>query len=1300
MSRNKVAVGSAPWILDERQQVDQFVEQEAEEFSYSVRNELEWLNEHMADIFSQNQVDVADVFKTPGKLRGKTPRTTRKKNPLEIRAPLTDIFAPNLAVPPSPAPQTQSYKQVEQIQIAEDPEPSTMASTSQSTSEANNTTNPMRPGDSGYHGMTEDEMEVDHEEVVTASPRKESPAKSARSSPLKQPEMNMNTKSASASFVSAAESVEDQEENANATPSKEESDEENMTAQEDEMDLVPTQPDESPVPMEKSMQKSPQYSVGDHTASALNSIMRAEQQEDEPEEEAEELEEADEPEEPAESEEGPIENTQPEEMEVDGARTLSEPSSPEQPFFRKSSITFSALPAREPLKKSMGSQGSRISQAGARNSYIGRLTGGKSLGGSHAILHGAVEDEAEKSVAGSEDPEASKLHSKTSTQRLHERINMLAQSKEPRSSKSIPSALGSQEPNYPQLPVVETSETAEKTKKSQAKEPSPVPETQEEDDEEDDWIAPVSKPLPAGPQRPALRKSQSVDVMGDVHDRSSIGALDEDLPEESDRPSSSAGSPAKPQLGLARSKTVPDYKSPAKVTTNNVEFAKQRHSSGCASDFGTPADASTPFGSPQRAAEGTQSAKSKFYSVLKSAKSIFASSAGVSAQAKMEALSPATMRLKQNAPPMEEVSSPRRPLSSVFDKPVNTAPPAHRQGAAETPVRRTRASFEREEKREKEAQEKRRAGEELEKLREQERKRATETANKEKEKHAAKSAKKAAVNSRPDASIRAEPVASNEEEQMSEDETPATQAPKAQPSAAGTQKLKEPRSRLVKPSKESIPKPRTHIKVGLGSQRGQPTNADLSKSLHGTLAPASKPAAESATNSFSRSIGPSGAPVAKPNSLALAAKNKEREEREAQRKAEKKRQIEQQRAAKLAKAEEERRRVEEERRAEAQRKAEEQKRAQEAKRAANRQALAAEARKQEQMRSQAASRQANDLATQLQHEKSKTLQSHPRGDMAGARPVSRMNTVQDFGLNRPVNPAKPAKRVFQPDDEETVSRPQVQRNPPTFQRLDAKRRKTDEDEEATDARRSMMAPPIRQSNVRKLYPERDRIMSVIDKAKDGPNKYSHGYMSAASGSHNQPSSMLKQTVTAQHHAAHTRPAAGHPNDMATISKAKIPFADPPPSAAAAGSSSSQQQTFKTPMGKTTTTTVKTASPHFPTPELPEIATDSEDSDSDSENGNGAAAGFRAPSWVNSPALRDLLTQQQLVDPMEVFGPIAPLQMEEIFKNKERHKRFRDRTSSANWSGSDRLTEDERRRDREARERMMKDGGWTYEGDAA
>ena len=46
------AIGSARWILEERHQSNALVAQELEDFGFSVRNELEWLNEHMADIFA------------------------------------------------------------------------------------------------------------------------------------------------------------------------------------------------------------------------------------------------------------------------------------------------------------------------------------------------------------------------------------------------------------------------------------------------------------------------------------------------------------------------------------------------------------------------------------------------------------------------------------------------------------------------------------------------------------------------------------------------------------------------------------------------------------------------------------------------------------------------------------------------------------------------------------------------------------------------------------------------------------------------------------------------------------------------------------------------------------------------------------------------------------------------------------------------------------------------------------------------------------------------------------------------
>ena len=52
----QVPVGSAQWIQDENRQIAQFFTQEIEDFSFSARNEIEWLNEHMAEIFSKDQV--------------------------------------------------------------------------------------------------------------------------------------------------------------------------------------------------------------------------------------------------------------------------------------------------------------------------------------------------------------------------------------------------------------------------------------------------------------------------------------------------------------------------------------------------------------------------------------------------------------------------------------------------------------------------------------------------------------------------------------------------------------------------------------------------------------------------------------------------------------------------------------------------------------------------------------------------------------------------------------------------------------------------------------------------------------------------------------------------------------------------------------------------------------------------------------------------------------------------------------------------------------------------------------------
>lgn len=83
-------------------------------------------------------------------------------------------------------------------------------------------------------------------------------------------------------------------------------------------------------------------------------------------------------------------------------------------------------------------------------------------------------------------------------------------------------------------------------------------------------------------------------------------------------------------------------------------------------------------------------------------------------------------------------------------------------------------------------------------------------------------------------------------------------------------------------------------------------------------------------------------------------------------------------------------------------------------------------------------------------------------------------------------------------------------------------------------------------------------------------------------------------------------------------------------------------------------------------ELPDI--NSEYSDSEDED---RPRTYDPPDWAQSPELRQALEQQSTINPDDIFGAVRPLKMEEIFKTKS--SRFRARSSSANWMGSDRLT---------------------------
>lgn len=100
-SRAPTNIGSAPWILKERNEIQLLVNQDSEAFALAARNEAEWLNDHMAKVFGRNEMytyttsmrrsltnlgsNLADMLKTPSRLRGKTPATAWKRNGLEAR---------------------------------------------------------------------------------------------------------------------------------------------------------------------------------------------------------------------------------------------------------------------------------------------------------------------------------------------------------------------------------------------------------------------------------------------------------------------------------------------------------------------------------------------------------------------------------------------------------------------------------------------------------------------------------------------------------------------------------------------------------------------------------------------------------------------------------------------------------------------------------------------------------------------------------------------------------------------------------------------------------------------------------------------------------------------------------------------------------------------------------------------------------------------------------------------------------------------------------------------------------------
>ncbi|KAL5435129.1 hypothetical protein PMIN06_011186 [Paraphaeosphaeria minitans] len=1185
-ARNRVpAIGSAGWVLDERKQADDLVAQEVEDFGFSVRNELEWLNEHMAEIFARNGENKLDVFKTPGKLRGKTPRTARKQA-VETRQPLGNIVSGNAQRRTSTAEQSLKghlnkgpiksrfniAEDVENVLPARSPAKSPAASLFASLINKDKENR----GSYGYRSQqasperrpatAQSTAESQYSQVASTQGTALSQDDDVFSPPKTQStQPTQATQSFGRSFASSTEACEEERRDdgdsfvsakeafGSNSNNKSASNEDLRTRYEehDTMEVDETRLDEPesdaqgtvlrhdqssdaddmaiddvPAFPEPSRRVSEAYSISADTHTALTT---AGQRADAPEpktlmplaeifttSEHAEIEEVQHDDTVVHHE---VENN----MEIDDdVRSPSDSSSPMKPLVRKSSLTFASLPAREPLlaKKSMGNRTSRTSHVDlnkARSSNLGRFTGGKSLGGSQLP---APEPQQDAMDVDEERPELPREELEAT--KLHNKTSsqrLLERINMLKQQNEAPKRISQ---NILASQVSQATGFSASQMKESSQQLQPPQSAQ---------LAPLSQP--AYPSLPPAVLEHS-----DDDDDDWISPI---------RTAAPAPSPKRPLFSKSHSEQArpsPDKAKPKPVSVSN-------------SDLPAVVESTTPTGSPtgKKYMDGPLSAsKAKFYSALRAAKEKIIGSSATSAQVKLNALSQSPVRptIKDQQSRDDVFRSPQRNEkagTSIFSHLRSTskeslkstkskATSATSSSPAKEDGRRTRSSTEREKQKEKDSREKQRLDDKLKEMRSKEQLKAAAHHQKAKAtttktpsamssqqslRQVPTATTKTPVSIAQASQPRPQPARANtatSNETDSADEMPPPPPPKSFLPTTGT-KLREPRKpepkKLVKPnSKETLPKAKPQkIMVSLHNSRyGQ---APPAVSKHAASVPA-----PSATAPVAAKSAPSTQRMGPPTTKSTHT-------------------VPPRPASSLS-------------------------------------TKSGASYKPAPKPAPRVARPPVQKPAEKPIEKPKAVPAPTRADLASARPIVRMQTIQDANRIQvpvpPVNPAKPAKRPFE-QDESTLQR-----------------------------------PPKRPSTQAKMNP-----------------------------------------IT---------PA--HPNSQ--FAKGKIPFAEPAQSA-------------------------KTPQPQYPNGEdikLPDILTDSEDEDSDND--------FEQPSWVNTPNLRELLTQQQLVDPEQVFGPIAPLNMEQVFPNKERHKRFRERTSSAYWA-NDQVTEEERRKDREAKERLVREGAWTY-----
>ena len=624
-----------------------------------------------------------------------------------------------------------------------------------------------------------------------------------------------------------------------------------------------------------------------------------------------------------------------EDNSADVLRAPSEGPSPVKSLIRKSSLTFAALPAREPLtaKQSIGSRVSgtaHFDQSRAtltRGSFFGRYTGGKSLGdlrqpdcannGPNGIVD--MEQAELPNIAREEsdtDTKMTVLHNKSSTQRLHEKINMLGKSQPARPTKSIPAAVAISHPIYPDLPQSDmqpsTFEEAP-AKATTGNEPY-------NNNDDDDWIQPPHAQTKDS-RRPPLLNDVSAEVKedtkgkGEMKDKQlGVGNNDRDVRALPPLPHSVVlgchdGMQGQPGTGSTVLNVSPSKSpKPGRTKANGKSHAPtvplSNTKTGAAEASSTPGD--TP--SSKRYVDGPLSAsKSRIQSIMKTARGLFTSSAGVSAQAKMETLSPHSTRTCGQASELPSGDLLRANLKAL---PVNKEKPPSNP-VETTEGRKTRSSSEKEGKRkEQEAKERERVDLALEQAREVERKAAAQrqeltypvlsTVNSN-----AQIDDAAPVNdAQPSMTTRQSPRRSqkgqetrkipqppeNQANNVDNRSTNHAMAPPSYHPQAPPSQLQRPKDlrRPVKPAKETAPKPKPQpvaIRVGTLSQRIPLTNVALSSTLQESLAPpkpkqpglakkASNVSLQTSTsNSSLKSSLASSAP--KPKALLAAERKKE-----------------------------------------------------------------------------------------------------------------------------------------------------------------------------------------------------------------------------------------------------------------------------------------------------------------------------------------------------------------------------------------------------------------------------------------